>query len=136
MKANAVSTFIQGGRGDHHVWATESKIGRKTGRVLLSGDRRLSSSSTAYFCTRPPTDGQGYPNVMMEHAYASVNSRYLAPSKTQEPGHTVRGLPTPSRLFFRGKMLLVSCSQNALLQRRSVLHIATHFVCPYSLLKR
>ncbi len=82
-----------------------------------------------------PTD-EGYPNVMMEHAYVSVNSRYLAPSKTQEPGHTVRGLPTPSRLFFRGKMLLVSCSQNALPQRRSVLHIATHIVCPYSLLKR
>ena len=55
---------------------------------------------------------------MMEHAYASVNSRYLAPSKTQEPGHTVRGLPTPSRLFFRGKMLLVSCSQNAFLSKK------------------
>jgi len=82
------------------------------------------------------TDGQVYPNVMMEHAYTSVDSRYLAPSKTQEPGHTVRGLPTPSCLFFRGKMLLVSYSQNAFLQRRSVLQIATHIVCSYSLWKR
>jgi len=43
---------------------------------------------------------------------------------------------TPSCLFFRGKMLLVSYSQNAFLQRRSVLQIATHIVCSYSLWKR